>query len=272
MAAPGPAVRIGDIAVIAWLPDADGARPRVVLGADARRRRDAVVDVPPDRWNWRAWYDDRPGVDGKTYSRWGGFLDRIDAFDPLFFKISAREARVMDPQQRLFLEIAWETVEHAGYAPDRLAGQDVGVFVGCSTNGYYQRIAGALAASDHAAGMGNQNAIIANRVSFALGLHGPSVLVDTMCSSSLVAVHLACESLRRGECREALAGGVNLLLQPEYFVAMSRMNAPSADGRCRAFDHRANGIVLGEGAAVARRWPARLADGDVRSTPSFVAC
>jgi acyl transferase domain-containing protein/acyl carrier protein len=228
------------------------------------RGRNAVRTVPYDRWDWRAFYSVDPEAPNKTYSRWGGFLDDLGHFDPTFFGMSPREARLTDPQQRLFLEVAWEALEAAGYAGARTSGARVGVFVGCSNNGYYQRIAPGLTASDHAAGVGNQNAIIANRVSFFLNLRGPSVVVDTMCSSSLVALHQACHSLRCGECSVALAGGVNVLLLPEYYVAMSRMKAHAPDGRCKPFDHRANGIVLGEGAGAVllKRLDQALSDGD----------
>jgi glutamate-1-semialdehyde-2,1-aminomutase/malonyl CoA-acyl carrier protein transacylase len=229
-----------------------------------REGKDAVSEVPTDRWDWHTYYDDNPEAANKTYSRWGGFIDGVDQFDPMFFNISPREAKLIDPQQRIFLEVAWETLEHAGYSAERLAQTEVGVFVGCSNNGYYQRIAPALTPLDHAAGIGNQNAIIANRVSFFLNLRGPSILVDTMCSSSLVTLHMACQSLREGECTVALAGGVNILLSPEYYIAMSRMKAHSPDGRCKTFDRRANGIVLGEGAGAVLLKPLgrALEDGD----------
>jgi natural product biosynthesis luciferase-like monooxygenase protein len=259
-----PAVRPGDVAVIGMscrFPQAPNLQAFWELLRDGK---DAVTEVPLDHWDWRPFYDSDPDAGDKTYSRWGGFLNDIDKFDPTFFNISPREARLMDPQQRIFLEVAWETCEHAGYSPERLAEREVGVFVGCSNNSYYHRIAHALTVADHAAGIGNQNAIIANRVSFFLNLHGPSLLIDTMCSSSLVAVHLALQSLRQGECELALAGGVNILLSPEYYVAMSRMKAHSPDGRCKAFDHRANGIVFGEGAGAVLLKPlsSALADND----------
>ena len=244
----GSYVRPGDIAVIGLacrFPQA--ANPKAFWEL-LRNGRDAIEEVPRDHWDWRSYYDENPEAGNKTYSRWGGFLEGIDGFDSAFFHISPREARLTDPQQRLFLEVSWEALESAGYAAESLAQKNVGVFVGCSNNTYYQRIAPALTSVDHGAGIGNQNAIIANRVSFFLNLRGPSVLIDTLCSSSLVAVHQACQSLRLGECAMALAGGVNLLLSPEYFVAMSRMKAHSPDGRCKAFDHRANGIASGEGA------------------------
>lgn len=226
--------------------------------------RDAVTEVPDDHWDWHEHYDSNPEAENKTYSRWGGFLKNLDLFDAAFFNISPREAKLIDPQQRIFLETAWETFEHSGYSPESLAGQQVGVFAGASYNGYYQRIASSLRQSDHGAGVGNLNAIIPNRVSFFLNLHGPSILVDTLCSSSLVAIHLACQSMRNGECSLALAGGVNLLLSPETYVGMSRMKAYAMDGRCKAFDHRANGIVSGEGAGAVLLKPLgrALQDGD----------
>ncbi|AUB35492.1 Glutamate-1-semialdehyde aminotransferase [Nostoc flagelliforme CCNUN1] len=226
--------------------------------------KNTITEVPSLRWNLQDWYDKNPDAPNKTYSRWGGFIEHIDQFDPLFFQISPREAELMDPQQRLFLEVAWEALEDSGYSPESFAQTQVGVFVGCSNNGYYQRIARALNPSDYNAGIGNQNAMIANRVSFLLNLRGPSILVDTMCSSSLVALHMACRSLHQGECTTALAGAVNVLLSPEYYVGMSRMKMHSPNGRCASFDHQADGIVLGEGAGAILLKPLSqaLKDGD----------
>jgi glutamate-1-semialdehyde-2,1-aminomutase len=223
----------------------------------------AITEVPTQRWG-QNWYDVNPDTANKTYSRWGGFIDDIDLFDPLFFQISPREAELMDPQQRIFLEVVWEALEHAGYRPEQLEPDRVGVFVGCSNNGYYRRIEGQLQAADYSAGIGNQNPIIANRVSFLLNLRGPSVLVDTLCSSSLVSLHMACQSIRQGECNAAIAGGVNLQLSPEYYVGMSRMKVHSPTGQCYAFDERADGIVLGEGAGAVLLKPLEraIADGD----------
>ncbi len=229
-----------------------------------QRGGNAITEVPAHRWQNADWYSAQPTTALQTSSRWGGFVADIDQFDPLFFQISPREAALMDPQQRLFLEVAWEALEDAGYAADRLAQQPIGVFVGCSNNGYYRRIEPFLAASDYGAGIGNQNAIIANRLSFLLNLRGPSMLVDTMCSSSLVAIHLACQSIRQGDCTGAIVGGVNLQLSPEYYAGMSRMKMHSPDGQCKTFDAAANGIVLGEGAGAVLLKPLAqaVADGD----------
>jgi amino acid adenylation domain-containing protein/non-ribosomal peptide synthase protein (TIGR01720 family) len=253
----------GDIAVISMscrfpqAPDLDSYWQLLANGDNA------ITEVPIQRWA-RNWYDANPDTANKTYSRWGGFIDDVDLFDPLFFQISPREAELMDPQQRIFLEVVWEALEHAGYRPEQLESDRVGVFVGCSNNGYYRRIEGQLQAADYSAGIGNQNPIIANRVSFLLNLRGPSVLVDTLCSSSLVSLHMACQSIRQGECNVAIAGGVNLQLSPEYYVGMSRMKVHSPTGQCYAFDDRADGIVLGEGAGAVLLKPLEraIADGD----------
>jgi natural product biosynthesis luciferase-like monooxygenase protein/amino acid adenylation domain-containing protein len=229
-----------------------------------REGRDATSEVPPDHWDWRPYFDSDPSAEKKTYSRWGGFVDDIDMFDASFFDISGEEARAMDPQQRIFIETAWQALEHAGYSPESLTGKPVGVFVGASYNGYYQRVINSPSPSASSAGIGNQNAIIANRLSFLLNLSGPSILIDTLCSSSLIAIHLACQSVKQGECEMAIVGGVNSLLSPQNYVAMSRMKLHSPDGCCRAFDHKANGIVYGEGAGAILLKPLTraLADGD----------
>jgi acyl transferase domain-containing protein/acyl-CoA synthetase (AMP-forming)/AMP-acid ligase II/acyl carrier protein len=245
------------IAVVGFACRFPGAPDEHAFWQLLREGRDAVGEVPRSRWRW----NESPEL---AAARWGGFLDAIELFDPLFFDISPREARVMDPQQRLLLETAWNALESAGYAGEATRGGRVGVFVGCSQNGYLSRISPHLTPSDVAAGIGNQNAIIPNRLSYCLNLRGPSILVDTLCSSSLAAVHLACRSLRDGECDLALAGGVNVLLSPDYYRGLLRMNALARDGRCKAFDARADGFVSGEGVGVVvlKSLNRALADGD----------
>uniref|UniRef100_UPI00131B82E7 type I polyketide synthase n=1 Tax=Streptomyces sp. NRRL F-5650 TaxID=1463868 RepID=UPI00131B82E7 len=181
----------------------------------------------------------------------GGFLESVDRFDAAFFGISPREAAVMDPQQRLMLELCWEALENAGVVPARLDGADTGVFVGAIADDYavLSRSAGPGAATPETT-TGLSRGMIANRVSYTLGLHGPSFTVDSGQSSSLVAVHLAAESLRRGDCSLALAGGVNLILAEDSTAAVERFGALSPDGRCYTFDARANGYVRGEGGGV----------------------
>ena len=175
---------------------------------------DAISEVPPERWNAGDLYDPDPAAPGKMSTRWGGFLDRVDEFDNHFFAISDREAERIDPQQRILLELAWESLEDAGLPPAALRGAKVGVFVGISLSEYGMMVANDLSLTDAHAAAGTSLCLAANRVSFAFGFQGPSMAMDTACSSSLVAVHLACQHIRSGECEAALAGGVNLLLTP----------------------------------------------------------
>ena len=213
------------------------------LLADAR---DAVGDVPRERWDADAVYDPEPGVPGRTVSRWGGFLDQIDGFDAEFFGITAHEAEAMDPQHRLMLETAWEALEHAGIRPSALAGSRTGVFAGMSYHDYMLRTIGEGERNPYVM-TGNAFSVASGRIAYLLGLHGPSVTVDTACSSGLVAVHTAGQSLRTGDSDLALAGGVSLILGPEGAIAFSGWGMLSPDGRCRAFDAAANGFVRSEG-------------------------
>ncbi|HEU4362518.1 MAG TPA: SDR family NAD(P)-dependent oxidoreductase, partial [Mycobacterium sp.] len=212
---------------------------------------DAIREIPDDRFDIDEFYDPDPDTPGKIYSRFGGYLDGIDGFDPEFFGISPREAVWMDPQQRLMLEIAWEGLERAGYAPRALRGSRTGIFVGVAANEYSQLLS---ADSVEAIGAhfitGNALNAISGRVAFALGLEGPAVAVDTACSSSLVAVHQACQALRSGDCDMALAGGVNVLLSPVSIIAAARARMLSPGGRCRTFDAGADGYVRSEGCGV----------------------
>ncbi|WP_250399153.1 non-ribosomal peptide synthetase [Streptomyces cellostaticus] len=217
---------------------------------------DAIGPLPPERH--------RPGwpVD----LMWGAFLDGIDRFDPLFFAISPRDAALMDPQERLFLEVAWEALEDAGYTRARLREQHggrVGVFAGAMYNehpflGVEQSLVGP------AADTGSALAGIANRVSYFLDLNGPSLTVDTMCSASLTAIHLAVRALRQGECEAALVGGVNLSTHPHKFRQQHRLRMASTDHRCRSFGAGGDGFTPGEGVGVVLLKPlARaIADGD----------
>lgn len=260
-----PVAQPGDIAVIGMACRFPQAPDRDAFWQLLSGGRDAVSEIPLERWDWREYFDANPDADGKHYNRWGGFLDEVDQFDPFFFHVSPKEAMLMDPQQRLFLETAWRTLEHAGYAGNALSGQEVGVFAGCTNNYYAKRYPLIKEPEDHyIAAMGNWNAALPNRVSYFLDLHGPSMLVDTLCSSTLVAVHLACDSIRRGECIAAIAGGVNLVLSPDHFIGASKLKAHAPDGRCKAFDHRANGFTSGEGvgAVLLKPLAAALTEGD----------
>jgi acyl transferase domain-containing protein/acyl carrier protein len=225
---------------------------------------DAIGEVPRDRWDVDAFFDRDPSAPGRMISRFGGFLSDVAGFEPSFFGVSPREAARIDPQQRLLLEVAWEALEHAGIAPDALRGTSTGVFVGISTSDYSLLQLSDPALVDAYAGTGNAHSIAANRLSYVLDLRGPSLAVDTACSSSLVAVHLARQSLRAGECRVALAGGVNLLLAPQLSIAFSKAGMMAPDGRCKTFDASADGYVRGEGCGVVvlKRLGDALADGD----------
>lgn len=236
--------------------------------------RDAIEQTPSSRWNMQKFYapQARPG---KTHSRWGGYVRDIEQFDPQLFGISPREAAGMDPQQRMLLEVAWRAMEDAGQPVEFVAGQDVAVYVGISSFDY--AVAGLSSADrgviDAYSNTGGSSSIAANRISYCFDLRGPSVAVDTACSSSLVAVHMACESIWHGECKMALAGGVNALLMPDFYVAFSQLGVLSPDGRCKTFDARANGYVRSEGAGMVLIKPLRdaMRDGDciyavIRST------
>jgi myxalamid-type polyketide synthase MxaB len=212
---------------------------------------DAIREVPPDRWDVDAYYDPDPDVPGKMYSRWGGFIDGVDRFDAQFFGISPREAVAMDPQQRLLLEVAWDALEHAGVSPGSLSGSQTGVFVGICTSDYsYMLTASGDSANDLYAGTGSSFSIAAGRLSYVLGLQGPCMALDTACSASLVAAHLAVESLRRRECNMALVGGVNLVLSPVPTMVTCKGRMLAFDGRCKTFDASADGYVRGEGCGV----------------------
>lgn len=213
---------------------------------------DAITDVPHDRWNPEIYFDPHPGTPGRSSAARGGFIEGIDQFDPEFFGISRREAMNIDPQHRLLLEVAWETFEDAGATLAQVKGSRCGVFVGLS-NLEYGNLDGSpagLLRSDAYSNTGAAMSLAANRISYSFDLHGPSFVVDTACSSALIAVHSACQSLWDGECTTALAGGVNALLRPHAWVGMSRLAMLSPDAQCKAFDASANGFVRSEGAGL----------------------
>ncbi|HZT33354.1 MAG TPA: type I polyketide synthase [Bryobacteraceae bacterium] len=226
--------------------------------------RDAVKEVPPERWDVNAYYHPDQNAAGKIKARCGGFLDEVDRFDAAFFGISPREAPHVDPRQRLMLEVAWETLEDAGIPPEQLAGSRTGVYIATLTNDYDQLISRDLTRFQIYTGIGTANSIVANRVSYFFDLRGPSLAVDTACSGSLVAIHLACLGLRAGETEMALAGGVSLNLLPSGDVFFSRAGSLAPDGRSKPFDASANGMVRGEGAGLValKRLSRALTDGD----------
>ena len=227
---------------------------------------DAIREIPSDRWSIATFYDPTPNRPGKSISKWGGFIDDIDRFDSSFFGISAREADSIDPQQRLLLEAAWEALEDGGQTLEKIRGSRTGVFVGISTTDYAGLKTETIgrAVPDIYSATGSAFSIAANRISYCFDLRGPSIAVDTACSSALSACHLACQSLWSGDSSMAVVAGVNALVHEGNFVAFSRMSMLSPDGRCKAFDASANGFVRAEGvgAVVLKRLSAAQAAGD----------
>ncbi|WP_341278004.1 type I polyketide synthase [Paenibacillus sp. FSL H8-0537] len=227
---------------------------------------DAIVEVPPERWKNTDFYHPDRDKPGKMVTRHGGFIDAIDRFDPEFFGISPHEAHHMDPQQRHLLEVTWEALEDGGQRPELLRGREVGVFVGAFALDYhalqfgdpFQRDAGPYTAAS------SMTTMISNRISYIYDFCGPSMTIDTACSSSLVSLHLACESLRKGESELAVAGGVVLIFTPQYTLVESRGGFLSPEGRCKTFDTTADGYVRGEGVGmlVLKRLENAIADGD----------
>lgn len=211
--------------------------------------RDGITEVPSDRWDIDAFYDDDADTPGKMNTRYGGFLENVHDFDAAFFGIAPREAISMDPQQRLLLEVSWEALEHAGIAPDRLSGSLTGVYIGMCTTDHF-RLVGTATELDAYMATGNMMSPAAGRLSYFYGFKGPSLVVDTACSSSFVALHQAISALRNKECHLALAGGVNLLLLPDMNINLSKAHMLSPKGRCHTFDDKADGYIRSDGCGV----------------------
>ena len=228
------------------------------------RGDDFVTEVPLDRWDLQETYDPEPGVPGRSVSKWGAFLDDVAGFDSEFFGISEREGEAIDPQHRLLLETSWEAVEHAGMDPVTLSESATGVFVGM-THGDYQLVAADAGVIEGPYGFtGSNYSLASGRIAYRLGLKGPAYTVDSACSSSLLAIHLACRSLQDGESDLALAGGVSITLDPRKMSSGSAQGMLSPTGRCRAFDAAADGFVLGEAAVMFlfKRLDDAVRDGD----------
>ena len=203
-----------------------------------------ISEIPKDRWDWQEHYGDPHKEIGKSNSKWGGFLTNIDRFDPLFFKISPKDAHKMDPSQRLFLEEAWHALEDAGYMGEQIKGKSCGVYVGVEEGEY------GFIARQKGQYYSNQNAVLSARIANTLDLKGPNMSITASCSSSLVALHQACQGLRSGDCEMALAGGVNLLVSPTVHVGMSMLDLLSPSGDSYVFDNRADGLVPAEAVGV----------------------
>ncbi|GAX60236.1 beta-ketoacyl synthase, partial [Candidatus Scalindua japonica] len=227
--------------------------------------KDLISEIPADRWDWRAYYGDPQKEVNKTNIKWGGFIDDVDKFDPMFFGISPMEAELMDPQQRLFMECVWETIEDAGYKPSDLSGTKTGLYVGVASSDYASIIHEQEGREIEAhMSTGLAHSVLANRISYMLNLHGPSEPIDTACSSSLVSIHRAVQSMQTGDCDLAIAGGVNALLSPELFISFGKAGMLAPDGRCKTFSKGANGYVRGEGvgAILLKPLDKAITDGD----------
>ncbi|HEX8616168.1 MAG TPA: SDR family NAD(P)-dependent oxidoreductase, partial [Thermoanaerobaculia bacterium] len=235
-----------------------------------REAKDCITEVPKERWDWREYYSEDRTQRGHHYSKWGGFIAGVDEFDPMFFNIAPKDAKLIDPQERLFLQHAWLAIEDAGYTRARLempSAQDVpgqaGVYVGVMYN-EYQLFGAEASARGHRLGVAGSAASIANRVSYALNLHGPSVTLDTMCSSSLTAIHFACQDLKLGRTSLAIAGGVNVSVHPNKYLFLSAGQFISSDGHCQSFGEGGDGYIPGEGVGVVvlKRLAEARRDGD----------
>jgi 6-methylsalicylic acid synthase len=209
-----------------------------------------VTEVPSERWEPYLHRDPRNAALLRETTRWGTFLDDLAGFDAEFFGVSPREAELMDPQQRLALEVSWEALEHAGISPRALAGSDTAVLMGVNSDDYGKLLMEDIAGIEAWTGIGTSLCGVANRVSHLLDLRGPSVALDAACAASLVAVHQACQLLRAGETSLALAGGVSALIGPGLTRVLDVAGATAPDGRCKTFDDDADGYGRGEGAAV----------------------
>jgi acyl transferase domain-containing protein len=272
-AEPAPAIRRDadhdDIAIIGMAGRFPLARNLSEFWEKLKSGTDCITEIPAQRWDWRA-FEGLSIASGRKVSRWGGFIDSPESFDAGFFRISPREADMLDPQERVFLETCWEAIEDAGYTPENLVsakGQDqrraAGVFVGVMYKDY--ALIGADATGrGHVVPFSLNCAGIPNRVSYFCNFHGPSLAVDTVCSSSLTAMHLALESLRSGECEVAIAGGVNLSLHPGKYITCAMVGVHSSDGRCHTFGKGGDGYASAEGVGAVILKPLRsaLADGD----------
>jgi len=267
---PRQAGEIGDIAIIGLAGRYPGANTLDQFWRNLTEGKDCITEIPKDRWNNELYFqaNTKPGEigAGKYYNKWGGFIEHVETFDPLFFNISPKEAASLDPQERLFLEVAWECLEDAAYDRSALKhtfDKKVGVFVGV-TYGDYQLFSAPFDDQGNGRAVRSCYGAIANRVSYILDCQGPSMAVDTLCSSSLTALHLAIQSIQTGESKAALVGGINLSIHPNKYILQSQINMSSTDGRCRSFGDGGDGFVPGEGVAACMLRPLKdaMADGD----------
>ncbi|WP_025720840.1 SDR family NAD(P)-dependent oxidoreductase, partial [Paenibacillus sp. 1-18] len=259
-----------DVAVIGVSGRYPGALGIREFWKNLRNGKDCITEIPKERWDHSLYFNENRGKPGKTYSKWGGFIDGVDWFDPLFFNISPREAETMDPQERLFLECVYETIEDAGYTRETLCADrelggmegNVGVYVGVMYH-EYQLYGAQEQAKGRMIGLFGNASAVANRVSYFCNFQGPSIAVDTMCSSSLTSIHLACHGLQHGECELAVAGGVNVSVHPNKYLLLGQGSFASSNGKCESFG-QGDGYVPGEGvgALLLKPLAKAIADGD----------
>lgn len=250
------------VGIACRFPSADGPRE---LWENLCKGVDSVTEVPPERWDADSLYDPNPLAMGKMNTKYGGFIKDIESFDARFFGIQNREAKRMDPAHRILMELSWELFEDAGVPPASVSGKQIGVFVGISGSDYAQLQFGGDAVADPYAGIGCALTNSASRISHFHNLRGPALAIDTACSSSLSAMHIGVTAIQSGECEMALVGGVNIILAPSVTMSLSKVGMMAPDGRCKAFDERANGYVRSEGAGLLLLKPLSKAktDGDV---------
>jgi acyl transferase domain-containing protein/acyl carrier protein len=227
-----------------------------------RDGKDCISEIPDDRWDWQAIYGNPHTEENKCNVKWGGFVDGIGEFDPLFFGISPREAVLMDPQQRLLMSQVWHVIEDAGCAAENLSGSNTSIFVGSTSTGYSELLNRLNFVVEGNSATGMVPSIGPNRMSYFLNLRGPSQPIETACSSSLIAVHRAVQSMIYGGCDMAIAGGVNSIILPELHMSFNKAGMLSVDGRCKAFSDQANGFSRGEGAGMIFMKPLSAAQRD----------
>ena len=245
--APRTAAHQDGVAIVGMSGQFPGAADLEEFWQNLVAGKDVITEIPPDRWDWKSIFGDPRHEANKTNVRWGGFIDDVTTFDPLFFRISPREAEAMDPQQRLLMMYVWRAIEDAGYRPSSLAGTHTGLFIGTGSTSYNTRVPGGASPSEGYGSTGSIPSIGPNRMSHFLDLHGPSEPVETTCSSSLVAIHRAVLSIQVGECELAIAGGINTIVTAEDHIGFNKAGMLCEDGRCKTFSATANGYVRGEG-------------------------
>lgn len=250
------------VAIVGMSGKMPGSENMEVFWKHLEEGRDLISEIPENRWDWTLYYGEPDEEENKTKIKWGGFMNEVAGFDAAFFGISPREADLMDPRQRLWLETVWKTIEDAGYKASDLSGTKTGVFVGVAYNDYEELLKDSSTLIEAHSSTGTANSILANRISYILNLRGPSEPVDTACSSSLVAIHKGVEAIRNGSCEMVIAGGVNIILSPWLYISFNKAGMLSPDGRCKSFDHRADGYVRGEGVGAVLLKSLRQAEAD----------